>query len=229
MKYKAVIFDMDGTLLDTEKLNVRFWMEAGRTFGYDITEEDVLFIRSLDGRLVRKYFGERFPGFDFDRVREERRRLMDIHVDANGVELKPGVREILEYLRSSGIKTAVATASRPDHVAKYLTMTGIDGLFDEIVCTSSVANGKPAPDVYLYACEKIGEPPRDCAAVEDAPNGVRSAYGAGCDVIFIPDLTGPDQEMCSKATVFNDLPAFLNGLKRSDRWDRSAESQPGRP
>ncbi len=212
MKYKAVVFDMDGTLLDTEKLNVRFWMEAGRTFGYNVTEEDVLFIRSLDGRFVRKYLCERFPGFDFDRVREERRRLMDIYVNANGVELKPGVREILEYLRSNGVKTAVATASRQDHVTKYLSMTGIDGLFNEIVCTSSVKNGKPAPDVYLYACEKIGELPQDCAAVEDAPNGVRSAYDAGCDVIFIPDLTGPDQEMCSKATVYNDLFAFLNEL-----------------
>ena len=212
MKYKAVIFDMDGTLLDTEKLNVRFWMEAGRTFGYEITREDVLFIRSLDGRLVRKYLGERFPGFDFDKVRDERRRLMDVYVDAEGVELKPGVKEILEYLRSKGVKTAVATASRQDHVTKYLSMTGIDGLFDEVVCTSAVKNGKPAPDVYLYACERIGESPEDCAAVEDAPNGVRSAYEAGCHVIMIPDLTGPDQEMRSKATVYDDLFAFLKDL-----------------
>lgn len=206
---------MDGTLLDTEKLNVRFWMEAGRTFGYDITEEDILFIRSLDGRLVRKYFAGRFPGFDFDRVRDERRRLMDVHVNLNGVELKPGVREVLEYLRSNGVKTAVATASRQDHVSKYLSMTGIDGLFDEVVCTSSVENGKPAPDVYLYACDRIGESPRDCAAVEDAPNGVRSAYRAGCNVFFVPDLTGPDEEMLSKAIVCNDLNQFQFLLSHS--------------
>lgn len=204
---------MDGTLLDTEKLNVRFWIEAGRRFGFEIPREDIYFIRSLDGRLVREYLEGKFPGFDFDAVREERRRLMDAYVNENGVELKPGVREILGYLRSNGVKTAVATASRQDHVSKYLSMTGIADLFDEVVCTSSVKKGKPAPDVYLYACDMVSERPEDCAAVEDAPNGVRSAYDAGCDVIFIPDLTAPDGEMISKAKVYLNLMDFKRYLE----------------
>ena len=213
-----MIFDMDGTLIDTERLNLRFWMQAGENLGHPITEEEALHIRSLDGKLVRAYLEGNHPGMDFYEVREERRRLMREHVSSIGLDLKPGVVDILTYLRSNGIKTAVATASRPDHANEYLEMLGIHGMFDEIVCTSSVPNGKPAPDVYLFACGEIGERPEDCIAVEDAPNGVRSAYAAGCKVVFIPDLTPADPEIESMAWAFNDLNSLLEHL-RSGRRD----------
>lgn len=213
MRIDAVIFDMDGTLIDTEKLNVRFWKEAGRYHGYDITDNDVLFIRSLDGKLVRKYFGDKFSGFDFEAVREKRRELMNAYVDENGVELKPGVKEILAFLRSEGIKTAVATASRKDHAQRYLKMTGILDYFTDVVYASSVENGKPAPDVYLLASGSIGEDPKNCIAVEDSPNGVRSAFSAGCRTVFIPDLTGADEELRSKSVVFDDMFGLCDAIR----------------
>lgn len=210
----AVIFDMDGTLLDTEKLNVRFWMEAGRMNSFDITREDVLHIRSLDARISERYFIERFgQSFDFHSIREDRRRLMREHVESEGLELKPFVREALMFLREKGIKTAVATATGESRMRQYLELVGIDDLIDEKICTNMVKDGKPAPDVYLLACKVIGEEPSDCMAVEDAPNGVLSAYRAGCNVVFVPDLTPLDDDMkdliYGKVSDLGDLRGFF--------------------
>lgn len=195
MRIKAAVFDMDGTITDTEKCNLRFWTEAGRRFGFDLKEEDVLFIRSLESKRSAEYLSSKYPGFDFNEVREVRRALMSDHVSTHGVEAKPGASEILSYLRDNGIKTAVATASRPDHAEQYLRLLGLHDLFDYVICTSMVEHGKPAPDVFLYACECIGERPSDCMAVEDSPNGIRSAHAAGCRTVMVPDLTPADDEM----------------------------------
>lgn len=211
---KAVIFDMDGTLIDTERLNMAFWKRAAAGFGFEVTTEEILHIRSLDGRLVKEFMESRHPGMVLEDVRAERRRLMDEHVAAHGVDLKPGVGTIMDRLESLGVKTAVATASRPDHATAWLSSAGILDRFDEVVCTSSVPRGKPEPDVYLYACERVGEAPCDCLAVEDAPNGVRSAHAAGCRVAFVPDLTDADDEIRSMAEVFRDLGELSRSIVR---------------
>ena len=119
---------------------------------------------------------------------------MKEHIEKNGIEKKPGVDEILDYLRAKKIKTAVATATDPERTRQYLTQIGIYDKFDQIVSATTVKNGKPEPDVYLYACEQIHEKPGDCIAVEDSPNGILSAYRAGLSVVMVPDLTEPDEE-----------------------------------
>lgn len=206
---------MDGTLIDTEGLNMTFWKRAAASFGFELTTEEVLHIRSLDAKLVKEFLEGGHPGLVMEDVRAERRRLMAEHVEAHGIEMKPGVDEILDALSASGIKAAVATASRPDHAEDYLTRVGIYDRFDAVVSTASVGRGKPSPDVYLYACERVGERPGDCLAVEDAPNGVRSAYAAGCRVAFVPDLTGPDVEIEGMAMVYGDLGQLARDLLRS--------------
>ena len=126
------------------------------------------------------------------------------HIARYGIDKKPGVDELLDYLKAHGIRTAVATATDPVRAKDYLTRIGIYDKFDRVICASMVENGKPKPDIYLYACEQIGESPCDCIAVEDSPNGVRAASDAGLRTVMVPDLTKPDEETAGRIAAEAD-------------------------
>lgn len=193
---KAVFFDMDGLLLDTEKLLVRFWRQASREAGFDMTQEIALNIRSMHRNFAVPYLksvlGE---DFDYAKTRARRMELMGDYLAENGLELKKGAKELLTYLNEKKIPAAVVTATDSERAEKYLKETGIFGYFDRIISAAMVKEGKPKPDIYLYAAEKLGFDPKDCAALEDSPNGVKSAASAGCAAIMVPDLTEPDEEL----------------------------------
>lgn len=198
---KAVIFDMDGILIDTERWLNKYWCQAALEAGFAMKPEHALAIRSLDTKLTEPYlksiFGEEF---DYQKIRMRRRELVNEHIRKHGIDKKPGVDEILCYLREKGIKAAVATATEPVRAKEYLTAIGVYEKFDRVISATTVKNGKPAPDVYLYACEQIGEKPEDCIAVEDSPNGVLSAYKAGLSVVMVPDLSEPDEDTLKMLT-----------------------------
>lgn len=193
---RAVIFDMDGVLIDTEKHYNAAWCQAATEAGFPFTREHALLLRSCEAKegekLMQGIFG---PSFDYYVIRERRRELVRERLAQYGLEKKPGVEETLRFLRAKGIKTAVATATALDITKSHLTTIGVCDLFDSIVSAKNVAHGKPEPDVYLYACEQIGERPQDCMAVEDSPNGIMAAYRAGLRTVMVPDLTQPDEEL----------------------------------
>lgn len=213
----TVIFDLDGTLIDTEKYFKVFWRQAAAHFGYEMSEEQALSLRSL-GRpfapaLLRKWFGE---NFDYYAVREYRRQIMAVHLQKAGLERKPGAAECLKQLKEAGYRIALATAPPPDRARAQLAEVGLDRFFDEIVSASQVERGKPAPDVYLFACEKMGVDPSVAVAVEDSPNGVESAFAAGLSVVMVPDQTQPDESLRQKLSAcipsLYELPAAVAAL-----------------
>lgn len=188
----TVIFDMDGTLIDTEKYLYRYWKQATQELGYELTHEQLLRFRSFSKEYAEPYFKEMLgQDFDFQAVRARRIELMRAHIQTYGVEKKPGVDELLHWLTAHGYKKAVSTATDAERTKQYLTQIGVYDQFDKIACAPSMPHGKPMPDVYLYACDQVGEKPKNCLALEDSDNGALSAHRAGCKVVLVKDLADP--------------------------------------
>ena len=193
---KGVISDMDGVMLDSEKLYVRFWCEAAQSHGYPMKKEHALGIRSMARpfaiQKLQGWFGE---DFDYDKVRDTRVKIMDEYISAHGIEAKRGAKALLQWLKANNIKTALATATAVDRATLYLDKVGLLEYFDVIASARMVKRGKPEPDIYLYAAGQLGLDPKDCLALEDSQNGVRSAAAAGCKTVLVPDLDNPENEL----------------------------------
>lgn len=206
-KIKGAIFDMDGLLIDTEKLYLKYWKKAAADFGYDMQDEHVFAIRSLSRTYsipkLKGFFGEDFPT---EEVRSRRTQYIAAHIEEHGIDVKKGMFELLDFLRESGIKLAVATSTDRSRTLLYLNKIGAADRFDAIICGDMVKIGKPDPDIYLTAAEALGLEPGECAAFEDSPNGIISASSAGCKAIMIPDMTEPGEELLSLLSgVYRDL------------------------
>lgn len=186
---------MDGLMIDTEKLLQKYWLVAAHTYGYAMEKQHVLGIRSLAAKYAApKLQAELGADFDYEKVRSLRIKLMNEHIDAYGVEEKPGLGELLAYLKQNAYLTAVATATDWERTKRYLGSIGRLSYFDEIVCAPMVANGKPAPDIYLEAARRLNVEPSQCMALEDSPNGILAAYRAGMYPVMVPDLSEPDED-----------------------------------
>ena len=202
---RGVLFDMDGVVLDTEKLYARFWREAAAALGYNMSYEQALGMRSLSNTAgqaqLESYFGKGVSRAEF---RAKRIELMDAYIDVHGVELKEGIRELLDHLDSHGIKAAITTSSPLERVRRYLWPHGLLDRFDCLCSGADVAHGKPEPDIYLHGAACLGLKPQECLAIEDSPAGVLSAYRAGCMTVMVPDLDQPDEDTRSRLYALAD-------------------------
>ena len=192
---KGVLFDMDGVVLDTEKLYCRFWMEAAKSLGYPMTVEQALGMRSLNAQAgqakLESYFG---PGVSREIMKEKRIEFMEAYISVHGVDPKPGIHELLRELKSRGIRTAITTSSPMERVRRYLRPLGLLEQFDCLCSGHDVIHGKPEPDIYLHGAASVGLEPAECLAIEDSHAGVLSASRAGCMTVLIPDLDEPAPE-----------------------------------
>ena len=192
---RGILFDMDGLVLDSEKLYSRFWREACAFYGYTMTYEQSLKMRGLGGQagehMLHTFFG---PDADYMQLRNKRIELMDAFVDEHGVELKPGIFELMDVLDAKGIPAAITSSSPIPRIRKFLAPYGLDSRFAALCSGRDVPKGKPAPDIYLTGAKALNLPPQHCLALEDAPAGIESAYRAGCLPLMIPDLDPPGEE-----------------------------------
>jgi HAD superfamily hydrolase (TIGR01509 family) len=207
---RGILFDMDGVVLDTEALYARFWREAAAALGHSMSYEQALGMRSLSSTAgqaqLERYFGKGVSRAEF---RAKRIELMDAYINIHGVELKPGIRELLDYLDEKGIKAAITTSSPLERVERYLGPHGLLERFTHLCSGADMSRGKPEPDIYLHGAACLGLKPEACLAVEDSPAGVLSAYRAGCRTVMVPDLDQPDAEteklLFAKADSLKDL------------------------
>jgi HAD superfamily hydrolase (TIGR01509 family) len=193
----AVIFDMDGLLFDTEAL----WQEAllsaaaerGRAIPDEVYDKSIGVRRSQCRDLFLSHFGEDFRFDDFHANWTRHFWL----IAENKLALKPGAPELLEVLDQFRLPRAIATSSSRTTVERHLASHGLSDRFDQIVCRGDYENGKPAPDPFLKAAERLEVEPRSCLALEDSHVGVRSASAAGMMTVMVPDLLEPTDELCA--------------------------------
>ena len=211
---RGVLFDMDGLVLDTEKLYARFWMEACHFYRFPMTYEQALKMRAANSRLsaanLHSFFG---PGADYKTIRNKRIELMDSFIEEHGVEPKPGIFELLDHLDARGIPAAICSSSPADRIRSHLSSLGLYHRFSAICSGYDVPWGKPAPDIYLHGAASLGLPAENCLALEDAPLGIESAFRAGCLPVMIPDQDQPEEKttamLYAKADSLFDIIALV--------------------
>lgn len=192
---RGVLFDMDGLVLDSERLYTRFWREAAHALGFPMTEAQSLGMRSLGKSLGQPYLESLFgPGVDYTILREKRIQLMDAYVAEHGIAPKPGICELLDFLDDSGIRAAITSSSPMEYIERHLSAVNLLHRFRKLCSGHEVPNGKPAPDIYLLGAGELNLKPEECLALEDSPTGVLSAYRAGCLSVMVPDLDQPDSK-----------------------------------
>jgi beta-phosphoglucomutase-like phosphatase (HAD superfamily) len=213
----AVIFDMDGLMLDTESLGAQTWREAAAGIG---VEFDLALVPSMIGRnyrdcreMLRAHYG---PSYPVEQLTAACLTVFDAIVARDGIAQKPGLPELLDWLEGEHVVRAVATSTRRERAEAQLARQGLLERFSVLVGGNEVENGKPAPDIFLLAAARIDVPAADCVVLEDSEPGMRAALAAGMMPIMVPDLHGPSPALLAREplvlTTLHDVRVHLAKL-----------------
>lgn len=193
---KGAVFDMDGLMFDSEKLTFDCWCKVMQK--YDFKASMDIYKKAIGNRRAdsiiyyKNVYGQ---DFDYMKYRSEVGALFNSYIDKNGVPIKKGLFELLDYLKAKKYRLAVATSTSKESAEPMLKKSGVFNYFDYIVYGDNVSNGKPHPEIFENAVGGLGLAPQDCYAFEDSINGIKSAYSAGLNAIMVPDLVEPSEEV----------------------------------
>ncbi len=210
--YKAVVFDMDGVIFDSERAVMQCWKEVASRHNIPDIEKAILactgttMVRTRE--IMLNMYGADFP---YDEYARESSAIFHSRYDGGRLPMKPGVKELLTFLKERGKKIALASSTRQQVVTDELRDAGIIEYFDRIICGDMVSRSKPAPDIFLKACEELNISPSDSYAIEDSYNGIRAAHAGGLHPIMVPDLLPADEEMQSLAEIV--LPSLTSVME----------------
>lgn len=214
---KAIIFDMDGLMIDSERVTFECYQEILKGMNLTMDEEfyKTLLGKPLKGIYQRFYdvYGNDFPIED---VIKDVHALMAKRFETEGVPIKTGLKSLLEYLKEKNYKTIVATSSNRDRVDTILSQAQITDYFDDSICGDEVTKGKPNPEVFLKSCQKLGVNVDEAIVLEDSEAGIQASYDAGIKVICIPDMKYPEKQYEEKTFKIlkdlNDVTEYLKSL-----------------
>lgn len=212
---KAIIFDMDGLMIDSERVTFECYQEILKGMNLTMDEEfyKTLLGKPLKGIYQRFYdvYGNDFPIED---VIKDVHSLMAKRFETEGVPIKTGLKSLLEYLKENNYKTIVATSSNRDRVDTILSQAQITDYFDDSICGDEVTKGKPNPEVFLKSCQKLGVNVDEAIVLEDSEAGIQASYDAGIKVICIPDMKYPEKQYEEKTfKILKDLNGVIEYLK----------------
>ncbi len=206
---RNIVFDMDGVLINSEALILDAWKEVAAGAGIPDIEHTLLQCIGITApeteALFFRTYGKDFP---YEKYKEDAAQIFQRYTRENGLPVKPGVYELFAFLKENDYRIGLASSTREAVVREEMKSIGLLDYFHVIVCGDMVSHSKPHPEIYLKACELLGAEPSACYAVEDSPNGIRSAFRAGMKPLMVPDLVLPDAEI--KGLLFRQFESLLD-------------------
>ena len=214
---KAIIFDMDGLMIDTERLALKAWQLAGADFGFPISDDIFITMVGRNRRdsdcILVEIFGSDFP---VDAVRKKRRTYVDGWIDEGKLAVKSGLLELLGFLGEISMPKAVATSTGYERAVYKLSLTNLLEHFPIVIAGDQIQKGKPAPDIFLAAAAQLGVLPEGCLVLEDSDAGIQAAYDAGMTPVMIPDMKPPSEKSLAFAhRIFEGLEEFHDYFRES--------------